>query len=86
MIHDQLGACNISGETSNIGALQAPDIIREELTRAAQGMRKMSWHVSMAVGRLRDWALGRAERQASRDSLDSVDSPEGAGASAATAT
>ena len=65
-----------------VGALQAPDIIREELAQAAQSASQErdpdpGRHISLKIKRLSDWAAGRRKNPTQSDSASaSSGSPE----------
>ena len=84
LIHRQMQVED-TGSMPNVGALQAPDIIREELARAAStaaNKRHTDRHVCVKIERLRNWATNRKRVEATQDhesSPTSVSSSEPAG-------
>ena len=57
---------NVGSDTFQVGAIQKPDVVREELTRAARVMertRKEARVISVHVKRLAEWARARAQKQ-----------------------
>ena len=78
-IHEQMQHQNANGEMPQVGAIQASDVVREELARAAQVAklkRAPARHLSLPVQRLLDWARDkRMKRPKRKESLESVDTP-----------
>ena len=70
-IGKQMLEANVGGEMSQIGAIQKPDIVREELARAARVMaqtKKEAAAHSRGVNRLAKWAEERARKSQQRAS------------------
>ena len=58
-IHEEMSACSREPEMTQVGVIQAPDVIRHELLRAAsriQAKRSISAWLSLKMRRLFDWA------------------------------
>ena len=63
-VHEQMLEANVGAEMTEVGAIQAPDIVRDELTRVARLAEQAKKRVSMFpehVRRLGDWALAREQ-------------------------
>ena len=84
-VHQQMLEANVGAEMAQVGAIQAPDIVRDELTRAARISEQEKKRTKMFSGharRLAEWALAREkkgqeemQRNLARDgSSDSVSS------------
>ena len=61
-VEEQMLDANVGSDTFQVGAIQTPDIVREELTRAArisERTEKAALHFSVHVKRLIDWAVER---------------------------
>ena len=77
VIQEQMHAANELGCMQEIGAIQAHDVIREELGRAAEQAERekhAARHLSTKVKRLYDWASARRTAGASPASSSSVSS------------
>lgn len=62
VIHQQMTEANAGGDIPETGAVQAPDVFREELARAAEAAvrtKKGAKNVSKRMKRLSEWAYAR---------------------------
>ena len=67
-IHEEMSACSREPEMTQVGVIQAPDVIRHELLRAAsriQAKRSISAWLSLKMRRLFDWAQNKKKARGS---------------------
>jgi len=65
-VHEQMLEANVGADMVEVGAIQAPDIVRDELTRAArmaEESKKRAKPFSEHVKGLGEWALAREQKK-----------------------
>ena len=78
-IHTQMLDANVGSDTLQVGSIQQPDVVREELTRAARvtdRTKKEARMISVHVKRLAEWARVRSQMKQAEEGIKSpTDSP-----------